>query len=468
MNESTQEPKGDLKDAGLIISKFWMDLIDLKRGVDKYATIEEIKNKKSMNGANAWMLMCSIMIASIGLNQNSQAVIIGAMLISPLMSPILGIGLSVGINDRDLLKNSLQHFAVAILIAIVTSTIYFYLSPFDDMTTEINARTQPTFLDVLIAIFGGIAGIVSIARKDISTTLPGVAIATALMPPLCVCGYGIANGNWVCALNSFYLFFLNTVFVSLATYLIVRYLRFPYRKFVDPKIKSRNTLAVGFFALLILAPSIWIFSNIYKEHIQSRHVKDFIDDYIGEDKIFLDSYQYINSVPKDKLILKVYGSKINADNLNFYKNGLKKHDLANTELDILSTSEIKLEKLAELESKISNVEFMANNINVTNQLKTSQEKLIDSLKNIIDQNDSNQLLLNKLSKELQILYPDISELAISYSYVCIQNEAPKWVPVLALEWNRNVSNSVRTSHEEQIISFIKERASMNDIKIIRY
>ena len=148
--------------------------------------------------------MCSIVIASIGLDLDSQAVIIGAMLISPLMSPILGIGLSVGINDYNTLKKSLSHFAIAIGIALITSTIYFYLSPFDQITPQISARTEPTFLDVLIAFFGGIAGIVSNARKDISTTLPGVAIATALMPPLCVTGFGIANAeNWDVALSSF-------------------------------------------------------------------------------------------------------------------------------------------------------------------------------------------------------------------------------------------------------------------------
>ena len=160
-----------------------------------------------MEGANAWMLICSIIIASIGLSQNSQAVIIGAMLISPLMSPLLGIGLSIGINDMETLRKALFNLLVAIVIALLTSTTYFFLMDFVDITSEIQARTRPTFLDIIVAVFGGLAGIISIARKDVTTTLPGVAIATALMPPLCVTGFGLANGNFDIASRSFYLFF---------------------------------------------------------------------------------------------------------------------------------------------------------------------------------------------------------------------------------------------------------------------
>ncbi len=182
------------------------------------------------------------MIASLGLDRNSPAVIIGAMLISPLMSPILGLGLGVGINDREVIKKSLTHFSVAIFIAILTSTIYFMLTPLGDLTPEIEARTEPTILDVMIAFFGGVAGIISIARKDISTTIPGVAIATALMPPLCVTGYGIANWNLEIVLSSFYLFFSNTFFISLATYFIVRLLEFPYRRYLKKKIAEETEL----------------------------------------------------------------------------------------------------------------------------------------------------------------------------------------------------------------------------------
>lgn len=468
MADSTQENKTDLKEAGNIIKTFWVDLIDLKKGVDKYATIEEIKNKKSMNGANAWMLMCSIMIASIGLNQNSQAVIIGAMLISPLMSPILGIGLAVAINDMDTLKKSLQHFAAAIMIAIVTSTIYFYLSPFDEVTSEIKSRTIPTFLDVLIAIFGGIAGIVSIARKDISTTLPGVAIATALMPPLCVCGFGIANGNWSFALNSFYLFFLNTFFVSLATYLIVRYLRFPYRKFVDQKVKRRNTFAVVFFAALILAPSIWIFTKVYEDYQQTYHVNQFIDDYIGEDKMFLDGYEYLKTSPKNKLVLKVYGNTISDAKMEYYKLGLKENDLINTDLEILSTSEIKLEKLVELETKIKGIESTTNSLNENVNNKGAQDSELQILLDEMSNHDKTKEDDMKVCDELKTLFPNIEEAYFSRAQGTRDTLYVKDLPFLALHWSSKIKEKDIIAEELKIAKFLKQRQALDTIKVIHY
>ena len=218
---------------------FFYDLIDLKDGMDRKGTIQNIKDNKRMRGANAWLLMCSIMIASLGLDLNSPAVIIGAMLISPLMSPILGVGLGVGINDRETLYVSLQHFVIAIGIALFTSTFYFFFTPFGDLTDEIRARISPNTLDALVAFFGGIAGIISGSRIDKSNAIPGVAIATALMPPLCVTGYGIANGEWEIMSKSFYLFFLNATLVALATFLIVRFLRLPMKKYETIRDKKK-------------------------------------------------------------------------------------------------------------------------------------------------------------------------------------------------------------------------------------
>ncbi|HKK79877.1 MAG TPA: DUF389 domain-containing protein, partial [Phaeodactylibacter sp.] len=175
------------------LKEWFRSLLDLREGLDREGTIVAIRTNKRMQGANAWLLGCSIMIASLGLDLNSPAVIIGAMLVSPLMSPILGIGLGVAINDKDAMFTAMRHFAIAIVIALVTSTFYFFITPFGNMTEEIQSRTSPTFLDGLVAIFGGFAGIISSTRKDKTNAIPGVAIATALMPPLCVTGFGIAE-----------------------------------------------------------------------------------------------------------------------------------------------------------------------------------------------------------------------------------------------------------------------------------
>jgi len=289
-DEIQQGLQFNLKDILKYLRDYIADVIDLQKGVDTEATIVDIRAKSSLHGANAWMLMCSIVIASIGLSQDSQAVIIGAMLISPLMSPILGIGLSVGINDMETLRSSLTHFTIAIVIALLSSFIYFKITPFDDLTHEISARTTPTFLDIFIAIFGGLAGIISIARKDISTTIPGVAIATALMPPLCVTGYGLATGRWDIASASFYLFFLNTFFVALATYLIVRFLNFPYRKYISKRIYRKNAALIIAFSLTLVVPSFFIFRNVIIDQQFQNNLNRFKEECLGENRIYLDDY----------------------------------------------------------------------------------------------------------------------------------------------------------------------------------
>ena len=197
---------------------------------DCQSTIMAIEKGVDFRGINVWTLVFAIFIASIGLNVNSTAVIIGAMLISPLMGPIMGLGLSVGINDFTLLKKSLRNMIIAVVISIVTSTIYFYISPLNDAQSELLSRTTPTIYDVLIALFGGFAGIVAGSSKEKGTVIPGVAIATALMPPLCTAGFGIATGHLYYFVGAAYLFFINAVMISLSTFLFVRFLKFPLNK----------------------------------------------------------------------------------------------------------------------------------------------------------------------------------------------------------------------------------------------
>ena len=211
-------------------------------------TVDAIRNGVSFHGSNLWILVFAIFIASLGLNVNSTAVIIGAMLISPLMGPIIGMGLAVGINDFELLKRSVKNYLVATLISVVTATVYFLLTPLNEAQSELLARTSPTLYDVLIALCGGAAGIVALSCKGKGNVFPGVAIATALMPPLCTAGFGIATGNIYYFLGAFYLFFINTVFISLATYLGVRMMKFRQKQFINheqyAKVKRYIIIAV--------------------------------------------------------------------------------------------------------------------------------------------------------------------------------------------------------------------------------
>lgn len=221
--------------------------------------VANIAKGVEFRGVNLWVLIFATMIASLGLNVNSAAVIIGAMLISPIMGPIMGIGLSLGINDFELLKRSLRNYALMFIVAIITSTLYFLISPIGTAQSELLARTVPTTYDVLIALFGGLAGIVAQSRRDrTSTVIPGVAIATALIPPLCTTGYGVATGQPRFFIGAFYLFFINSVFIALATYLMVRFLKYEKKVFID-KVRERSVKRLMMFITLItFIPSVFV------------------------------------------------------------------------------------------------------------------------------------------------------------------------------------------------------------------
>ncbi|MCP9235658.1 DUF389 domain-containing protein [Lewinella sp. JB7] len=266
------------------IKRWFREFMDLREGSDREGAVQTIVSGKLMRGSNAWMLVCSIMIASLGLNLNSGAVIIGAMLISPLMNPILGIGLGVGTNDRGMLGIALRNFGVAIAIALITSSVYFFFTPLDLFTPEMRARTEPTILDGLIAVFGGLAGIISVTRADKTNAIPGVAIATALMPPLCVAGYGLTvglktGGDFTIFWRSFYLFFLNSFFIAATAYLIIRLLRFPFRKYMNKQENQRSQLVIGVISVLMILPGYYILRDVLTRQREARAVEEFTAKY---------------------------------------------------------------------------------------------------------------------------------------------------------------------------------------------
>lgn len=439
------------------------EFLDLDHGVDKLGTIEDVKSKQSMSGANAWMLMCSIMIASIGLNLNSQAVIIGAMLISPLMSPILGIGMGVAINDKDALSHALMHFGAALIIALITSTLYFWISPLDEFTEQIEARTMPTFLDVLIAVFGGIAGIISIARKDISTTLPGVAIATALMPPLCVTGYGLANGEWGVASKSFYLFFLNTFFVAFATYVILRQMKFPYKIYASRKERLKNMRIVGFFSLVMLVPSFLIFKDVYQEYKKDLRVKYFLENYIGENQIYLDDYTVANSSDSiNTLLLKVYGESINESLIPQYEKALDSLGLTNMKVEIIPTTEIKLEKVNQIESELTKV---GERINVQiEQLKNERDDNEAALKEIKRSTDfiiSDSNAIHQAFTDLKIFIPEINELGLANMQVISTKNDIIRIPTFTVSLSDN-----KNGIEKKLYNYFKAHYKLDTLKLV--
>ncbi len=442
------------------IFDYILDLIDLDKGVDHQATIKEINDKKSMYGANAWMLICSIMIASIGLNTNSQAVIIGAMLISPLMSPILAIGLGVGINDQKTLWEALYHFGISILIAVVTSSLFFMISPLKEFTEQIEARTAPTIFDVLIGFFGGIAGIVSIARKDISTTIPGVAIATALMPPLCVTGYGIAIGDARIAFSSFYLFFINAFFVAFSTYLIIRYMNFPFKKHASLAERKKNMRYVYIFSLLMIIPSLFIFRKVWLEAELERRTTQFVEQYIGDNQIYLDEYELIaNADGSRSLYLRVWGDVIQKENAPQFATGVKEVNLKNTTVEILPTSEIRLSKIKEIEQEVTDLTKSKADLA---QLFQQQQDLLKS----IQSTDSLQstAVYASVEDELKSLYPDMhSVMLVEKDYVSLDS-TNKLMHIAIVNWK--TKNKKRNSDIAKLSSFLQLRLNSDSLRVV--
>lgn len=238
-------------------------------------TIQEISRGVTFHGANLWILVFAVFIASLGLNVNSTAVIIGAMLISPLMGPIVGMGLAVGINDSRLLSRSLKNYLVATTISVITATIYFLLTPLTEAQSELLARTSPTLYDVLIALCGGAAGILALSVGGKGNVIPGVAIATALMPPLCTAGYGLAMGNFSFFFGAFYLFFINTVFIALATFVGVRMLRFRQNQQTDATCSSKMNKYIIVIVVLTMLPAAYMTVQIIRESVLDSNMRRF-------------------------------------------------------------------------------------------------------------------------------------------------------------------------------------------------
>lgn len=279
---------------------FWSALLFLRQrlsiidNADPTNTIEGIERDVEFRGFNLWILIFSIIICSIGLNTNSTAVVIGAMLISPLMGPIMGLGLSIGINDFELLKRSLRNLGIAVSMAIFASFIYFLLTPLSAESPELLARTQPTLLDVLVAIFGGATGILAGSRREKSNVIPGVAIATALMPPLCTAGFGLASGDLSFFFGAIYLFLINSIFISLATTLVVRYLKYPARKLpnLEKERKAKRFIAITLFVFVL--PSVYVFYNVVIGALYEQRVNEFIKTelHYGETTLVRENFNF--------------------------------------------------------------------------------------------------------------------------------------------------------------------------------
>lgn len=306
------------------VADYLQELTNLRDHLDILEAEKDIRNNVYFRGPNVYILFFAIIIASVGLNVNSIPVIIGAMLISPLMGPIMGFGMGLGINDTRLVTDALKNLAVMVGISILASTLYFLITPLDlTHPSELLARTNPTIYDVMIALFGGFAGILETSRKERGTVISGVAIATALMPPLCTVGYGLANWNLAYAGGALYLFLLNGILIALATYLTVKFLRYPKVHEEATNTRRRN-VSIAILILLVLVPSIFSAVKVVNENAFENKAIQFAEDHHFIGSTYVYRYEIKAAETPRKIEFFIAGETLDeVERLSFYNEVIK-------------------------------------------------------------------------------------------------------------------------------------------------
>lgn len=374
-----------------------VNYINLQNGEeDKKKVLENVTSNVSFRGSNLWILACAIVVASVGLNVNSTAVIIGAMLISPLMGPIVGAGFALGTYDFQLLKKSVKNLLVATLVSLSISSLYFFISPFKETQSELLARTSPNIYDVLIAFFGGLVGVIAMTRVEKGNPIPGVAIATALMPPLCTAGYGLSIGNMHYFFGAVYLYSINCFFICLSTFLIVKYLKYPLVKQLNAKHgKLVHTLITTCIVIMII-PSCYLAYNLLNEKKYSQKVETFItNEFLNKGYTLIYKKTSFNSDPK-KIELAFLTKKFRKNELEELNRKLTQYNIPNTQLEIKQDN-----------SNLKN--DILNELNKQNNTASAKDVLIHKLQQELSwYTFKNKKILN----EIEILFPEITEVSI--------------------------------------------------------
>lgn len=426
-----QPPKND--DKGFI--GYLRSLMNISDDTDSATTIDNIKQGAEFRGINVWLLIFAILLASVGLNVNSTAVIIGAMLVSPLMGPIMGLGLSVGISDNELLKTSLKNLFTMVVISLLTSSVYFFITPLSDAQSELLARTNPTIFDVMIAFVGGLAGIVASSRKQEKTTVvAGVAIATALMPPLCTAGYGVGTGQWNYFIGAFYLFFINSFFIASATFIMVRYLKFPHRNYVDKRKSRRIRFSLAFFTLLVAVPSVILAINMVKEATFNSNVNAFVSNL--EKDSMMENVQIVN-VKKSytrngqSLSLLLVGKELSQEEVALMQSHLPDYHLEGTHFTVRQsggTVDFDLGLQAQLLQGLI-------------EKKEVQLEQADSLIMVLQAklNERDGVNVATVSKEMALLWPEVTNVSFADASVFnVKTDSRDTITQVRVDWRSPV------------------------------
>lgn len=437
------------------IRDFLKNTLNLTDYVDISAASENIRKNIPFRGPNVYILFVAIIIASVGLNVNSIPVIIGAMLISPLMGPITGLGLGLGTNDRELVLFSIKNLLVMVGISLLAATLYFILTPLEiDNPTELLARTRPTIYDVFIALFGGLAGVLETARKEKGTVISGVAIATALMPPLCTVGYGIANLSWQYTIGALFLFSINCIFIAMAAYLMAKFLKFPV-KTVEQHRTRYFILSYG-LVILLAATSIFTGYNVIRENDFTKLANRFVkkNQNIGKTYIY-DSQVNIDSKPY-MLELRLAGETLNedtkemllrdAENYGIMRSQIVIHEDATVQVDRFNETEIVKNLMA---TNASNVQVRDDSIKVLNAQITAYKQ--------------RELPAKQLAEELQVQLPSITRLTLAKGTALEQNMVMSEEQVVVVA---HCSEMPSEEEKARVYEWLKVRLQIDSLEII--
>lgn len=428
-------------------NKIW-DFINLHNGEeDKQKVLENVTANISFRGSNLWILACAIIIASVGLNVNSTAVIIGAMLISPLMGPILGAGFALGTYNFLLLRKSIKNLLIATVVSLLVSAFYFYISPFKDVQSELLARTSPNIYDVLIAFFGGLVGVIAITRVEKGNPIPGVAIATALMPPLCTAGYGLATFNFSYFFGAFYLYTINCFFICIATFLVIKYLKYPASATIDPKNEKRIRYGITTLMMVMIIPSFYLAYNLFEEKKFTKTVEEFISsEFSSRGYTVIYKKLNYNSKPK-KVDLAFLDKKLSKEEMEMYNRLLDERGIHNTTLSFRQDdADLKSEILSELnkqDASLSEKDVTINNLRQElNKYKVSEPGLV---------------------KEINVLFPELKDVSLGKieKYTGTDSARIEWLVLYHLE------NGAKETDKTKIKKWLNERLKVDNTLLLQ-
>ena len=439
------------------VKSFLREYLDLRKDKDnELETIASIRKGVEFKGANLWILIFAIFMASLGLNVNSTAVIIGAMLISPLMGPIMGVGLSVGLNDFELMKRSLKSFLITTAFSVTTATVFFLFTPIAEAQSELLARTSPTIYDVFIALFGGLAGVVALSTKEKGNVIPGVAIATALMPPLCTAGYGLASGNLIYFLGAFYLYFINSVFISLATFIGVRVMHFQRKEFVDKKREKTVRKYIILIVVLTMCPAVYLTFGIIKSTFYETAANHFINTELNfENTQVLDkkvSYKH------REIRVVLIGPEVPEASIALARSKMKQYKLEETKLVVLQGMNNDALDISSIRAMVME-DFYKN----SEQRLQEQQKKISALEKNLEKYKSYDEISRTIIPELKVLYPSVTTVSISHTLeTTVDSLKTDTIALAVLKFTRHPSESEKA----KITEWLQARVGAKKLRLI--